>query len=226
MKISKLLRVSYLLPMAWFTAFRNDALPFEQRYASTQKWSKRILKALGYRLHVKGSRSLEKAEKIYFVSNHQGTLDPALICASCPIPLSFVSKSKNEKIPILGHWARNIECIHFDKDTREGNIHMLREVLRYLKKNRNILIFPEGTRSKCDAMNPFMDKALQPAIIAKATIVPITLNYAYCLDNKNFKGKDLYIAYGNPIEYNEYKDLSLEQVSQMVQRKIQQEIRI
>ena len=168
---------------------------------------------------------LQGLEKIYFVSNHQGTIDPALICASCPIPVSFVSKAKNADIPLLGHWAKNIECIHFDRETRAGNIHMLRAVLSYLKKNRNIVIFPEGTRSKSDAMNPFLDKALQPAIKAKATIVPITLNHAYCLDRKDFKGKDLYITYGNPILYNEYKELSIEQLSSWIQKLIQKEIR-
>lgn len=99
----------------------------------------------------------------------------------CETPLSFISKIENESIPLLGMWAVNIGTIHFDRETREGNVHMLREVIRALKK-RNLLIFPEGTRSKSDELNEFKDKAFRPAIMAKSIIVPVTLNGAYCLD--------------------------------------------
>ncbi|WP_338082658.1 hypothetical protein [Floccifex porci] len=33
-------------------------------------------------------------------------------------------------------------------------------------------------------MNEFKDKAFRPAIMAKSIIVPVTLNGAYCLDQK------------------------------------------
>lgn len=115
----------------------------------------------------------------------------------CETPLSFISKIENESIPLLGMWAVNIGTIHFDRETREGNVHMLRETIRALKK-RNLLIFPEGTRSKGDEMNEFKDKAFRPAIMAKSIIVPVTLNGAYCLDRKDINIKELKITFNNP----------------------------
>ena len=56
----------------------------------------------------------------------------------CETPLSFISKIENESIPLLGMWAVNIGTIHFDRETREGNVHMLRETIRALKKKKSI----------------------------------------------------------------------------------------
>ena len=56
----------------------------------------------------------------------------------CETPLSFISKIENESIPLLGMWAVNIGTIHFDRETREGNVHMLREAIRALKKKKSI----------------------------------------------------------------------------------------
>ena len=114
----------------------------------------------------------------------------------CETPLSFISKIENESIPLLGMWAVNIGTILFDRETREGNVHMLRETIRALKKN--LLIFPEGTRSKSDELNEFKDKAFRPAIMAKSIIVPVTLNGAYCLDRKDINIKELKITFNNP----------------------------
>ena len=140
-----------------------------------EKWSRFILKYLGYDLSVKGIETIPKGETIYFVSNHQGTLDPALVLASCPVHLAFISKKENETMPIFGRWARNIGTIHFDRESREGNVHMLREAARELKQKKNLLVFPEGTRSKGDTMNEFKAGALLPAYLSKATIVPVAL---------------------------------------------------
>ena len=114
----------------------------------------------------------------------------------CETPLSFISKIENESIPLLGMWAVNIGTILFDRETREGNVHMLRETIRALKKN--LLIFPEGTRSKSDELNEFKDKAFRPAIMAKSIIVPVTLNGAYCLDRKDINIKELKITFNYP----------------------------
>lgn len=210
MKISKVARAIPLLPGVWVSSLRHQKSPAPVAYEVCQQWAKRLFKVLGYRLEVRGENALTDLEGVYFVSNHQGTLDPALIVASCPIPVSFISKSQNETLPIMGRWARNIGCIHFDRDSREGNVHMLRESLRCLKRKQNLLIFPEGTRSMSDAMNPFIEKSLQPAIMTRSIIVPVVLNHAYCLDRKDYRRKDISITYGKPLYYDDYKDMELE----------------
>ena len=92
---------------------------WERNYRVLQRYSRKAIKAFGFELHGQGAEELPTQGPLFFVSNHQGTLDPAPIVASCPIPLAFISKKENESIPLLGRWAQLIGTIHFDRDTKE-----------------------------------------------------------------------------------------------------------
>lgn len=223
MRWIQLIRALPLLPFSYLEA-RKKYESDKEAYISCRKWSKRVLKAMGLTLEIEGSQNLEGLSGIFFVSNHQGTLDPAIIMAASPLPIRFISKLENESIPLLGLWARKIGCIHFDRDSREGNIHMLRQAIKGLKNNDNLLIFPEGTRSKKEDMNPFLEKALHPAIRTKSTIVPIALSHAYILDNKLYKGNRLKVIFSKPIPYEEYKDLEMEELSNQLHQWIESHI--
>lgn len=204
MKTTDFLKAMPLLPASWLSSILFQNKPLKKRQQRAEKWAKDLLKAVGYNLTVTGVENIPTDETIYFVSNHQGTLDPVLVLASCPVHVAFISKKENEKMPIFGRWARNIGTIHFDRNSREGNVHMLREAARSLKAGQNLLIFPEGTRSKGDKMNPFKEGSLLPAYLSKATIVPVTLQNAYILDRKDDTSRQLGITYGKPIRFAEY----------------------
>ncbi|NBK96500.1 MAG: 1-acyl-sn-glycerol-3-phosphate acyltransferase [Clostridia bacterium] len=224
MSVLQMIKGLLIMPIAWLDAYIWAKKSVRQRYFRLQKWSCFFLRYFGYQLTIEGQEHIPDDQAIYFVSNHQGTLDPILIVASCPVPLSFISKKENEKLPVFGKWARNIETIHFDRECREGNVFMLREAARYLKAKKNLLIFPEGTRSKGKAMNAFKVGSLQPAYLGKATIVPITLNNAYCIDDKKNKDKHLKITYGKAIAYEEYKHIKHDEMTQILFHKIQEKI--
>lgn len=221
MRVIKILPALVLLPFAWLSSLRYTKAPQIYRYECCQRWAWRLLKVMGYHLEIVGSEYVKEIKGAYFVCNHQGTLDPALIVAACDSPLSFISKKENEKIPVLGSMSAMIGTIHFDRSTREGNVHMLRETLRYLKKERNVLIFPEGTRSKGPQMNPFKEKSLQPAVMAKAKIVPVSISRAYVLDNKVYCGRQLKIIFHPPLSYQEYKDMPADTLSDQIHEVIQ-----
>lgn len=225
MRASQVIRILPVLPAAWLSSKIYEKKSTEQSQVRLEKWSKDALQILGYDLHVQGIENVPLNETIYFVSNHQGTMDPALILASCPVHLAFISKKENEKIPLFGRWATNIGTIHFDRESREGNVHMLREAARELKKGHNLLIFPEGTRSKGDAMNPFKAGALKPAYLAKATIVPIALQKSYVLDIKGDKTKHIGIVYGKPIRPEEYKQTDSEVLAKDIQNWIKRQVK-
>lgn len=144
---------------------------------------------------------------------------------ACPLPLSFVPKKENEKIPVLDRWASNICTIHFDRESREGNITMIRRALRRLKEGKNLVIFPEGTRSRGDEMVPFKVGSLQVTLMSKVDIVPLTLNSAYCID-VNSKNKTISIHFGEIIKYDDYKNLSGAELEQLVYDKIHERITV
>lgn len=213
LSITQKLKIALFIGPAYLSAFTSRRKDRDGRFITLKKWSNKIIKVLGYNLEVNGVENIPKDETVYFVSNHQGTIDPALIIASSPKTMSFISKAENAKLPLFGSWSKTIGVIHFDRTTREGNIYMLRESARQMKKGQSLLIFPEGTRSKCNKMNEFKVGSIQPAYLAKAAIVPVTLNNAYVLDLKDQHNKNLMITYGKPLRYEDYKNLSQQEIT-------------
>lgn len=224
MSIFQMIKACLIIPFIWIRMLTCKHKNEAEMYAIFRIWSRRLLSFLGYRLEVEGDEQIPKEGPVFFVSNHQGTLDPVLVVASCPLPMAFISKKENENMPIFGRVAKMLGNIHFDRETREGNIYMLRESVRRMKVKKSLLIFPEGTRSKGDLMNEFKAGALQPAYMAKATIIPITLNNAYCIDDKKDKNRDLKITYGKPILFSEYSIHKADEMGTILHDQIQENI--
>ncbi len=203
-----------LLPIVHLSAMYNKHKPLEERYRQCQRWCKIALSILGLELIVY-NKQYSNIKGAYLVSNHQGTIDPLLIVASSQQALTFVSKASNRNILGIGKWGELLDLIYFDRNSKQGNIYMLRQTIRFLTEKRNVLIFPEGTRSKSDHMNAFKGASFKPAYIAKCDIVPITLNQSYALDSK-LKVKQLSITYHKPIPYEKYKDLDMDTLANVV----------
>lgn len=221
--IFSVIKIFPLLIYAGILSIFYKSKTLEENYFKARQLSKKVLDWLGYNLKVSGVENIK--DKTYlFLCNHQGTIDPAIIVAGCPKPISFISKKENEKIFVLGQWAKNIKTIHFDRETREGNISMIKTSLRYFKEGKSLLIFPEGTRSKKDEMNEFKKNSLQLAYLGRVDIIPVTLNNAYCLD-VNSKCKTVSIDFNEVIKYEDYKDLPYDQLSEIVFDKIKSKIK-
>lgn len=186
-------------------------------------FSKLAIKLLSYELKVTYDESLESNNTYVFVSNHQGTIDPAIIYAAIDIPFTFVSKQENKKIPIIGSWMKTIRTITFDRNSRKGNISMLRESISRIKEGTSILIFPEGTRSLSNDLGEFKLGALNIASVTKSDIVPVSLTNAFAFDKK-LKVK-LYIHIGKPIKYSDYKSMDMNDVNELVYNTVNKNIK-
>ncbi len=215
MKILLVLKFLLIAFPLWIKILQLERIDEAARFPEIQKNTQRILKFLGFPLTSEGVENIPENEPVLFISNHQGTIDPLLVVASSKITMAFVSKAENEKIPFFGRGAKLLGTIHFDRNSREGNIFMLREGVRRLKSGKSLLIFPEGTRSKGDDMNKFNHGAFQLALMSKATIVPVTLNNAHCFDHQS-KDRNLKVSYGKAIPYAQYKELSTTEISDLV----------
>ncbi len=205
----KNIRIIFILIIgipSWIQSKLIRKKPLKYKYDKLRKWCRFVIGLLRYKIIVKGIENIPKDESVLFVSNHQDSFDPALIIAASPVPISFISKQQNKKLPLFGSWAITIENIHFDREKREDNIYMLREASRRLKQGDNILIFPEGTRSQSSKMNPFKQGSLTPAQLTKVKIVPVAIDNAYSFSSSKPKSKQMYVSFLSPISYEEYKE--------------------
>jgi len=142
-------------------------------------WAKYCLKALRINLSVAGQYNLAKVDwsrPVIVIANHNSYADIPVILTSVQRPLGFLAKVELSRIPILSYWMKKIGCV-FIKRQATGVGQKFKDKISEISEERalNIVIFPEGTRSKTGEMGAWKSGAFRMAAELKATILPIAI---------------------------------------------------
>jgi 1-acyl-sn-glycerol-3-phosphate acyltransferase len=224
MKLNQWLRFVILLFPVYFSSLKQKKRTFEQRWFTLKQWCEQFFKWMGIRYEV-DHQDASASQTVYYVSNHQGQFDPILLMAVLERPMTFISKVENLKLPVIGRWGKLIGFITFKREEFDANVTMLRQSVRTLKEGRSVLIFPEGTRSKSNALLEFKPGALLPAYLAKVPIVPVTQIHTHELDKFRRHKNMLRVIVGRPIDYGQYKDIPYAQMAIKIHDEIESNIK-
>ncbi|MGL5648187.1 MAG: lysophospholipid acyltransferase family protein [Clostridium sp.] len=191
---------------------KNDGEDDAFKYAQDVflKWSEDTLRIIGIDLEIKGIENIPK-ETCAFIGNHQSILDiPTLKCALRGRMIGFVAKKESLEYPILGFWIKNTNCVPLDRENPREAIRSIVRGSEYIKEGYNMVIFPEGTRSKDGQVHEFKKGSTKLATKAKAPIVPFSIDgTSKCFEvDRKFKDGKVTIVFGEPI-YT--KDISKEE---------------
>jgi long-chain acyl-CoA synthetase len=139
-----------------------------------------LSKAL-WNVSVEGAADLPDGAPLIFCSNHQSNLDILWLMRSLPQRLrknTFITgKSELLKSSVLAPFLTASAFIPVD---REGDaLKALRLSIGVLKRGKNVVIFPEGLRSRTGAMNPFKGGVGMLMLETNAAAVPVRIRGAY-----------------------------------------------
>lgn len=124
-----------------------------------------LLKALGImRLDLKALDQLRGERGLLIAPNHPSLLDAALVLSRLP-DLTCIMKAEIRDSPFLGGGARLARYIRNDTPGQ-----MVRAATGELQDGHQLLVFPEGTRTRSQPINAFKGGF---ALIAKKSSVPI-----------------------------------------------------
>lgn len=222
-KIKLWFKMALLLPAAYISAVRVRKKDFGLRYEVARIWAFTVLKLSNTKLKVEGIENLPKTGGNLLVANHQGSLDAFIMFAALDVPFSAVGKIEGKKIPILGKWYTAMEMIYFDRNSIKDSLRMVKEAAACLTSDRNLLIFPEGTRAKSAQMGEFKAGALKPAYIARKPIIPIALIDAYkVLDAPGGHRFTVIVKIGKALQYEEFGSHPTQETVDIVVERIQQ----
>jgi long-chain acyl-CoA synthetase len=160
-------KVQVKLPKSWFT---------QNLFKSV---SKRLLK-IYFKFTVKGEDKLPESPFI-IAPNHQSFLDGLFVsaCISRKIMKNtyFYAKKKHVNNGILRFLAKknNVIVMDIDRDIK-GSILKMAEVL---KSGKNMIIFPEGTRSKDGSLGDFKQTFAILSSELNVPVVPVVINGAH-----------------------------------------------
>lgn len=142
------------------------------------------LRAAGVRFVVKGLENLERGPSLY-MANHASALDiPALIMA-LPVDVRFIYKKSLGYVPLVG-WAMFLMgMIPIDRANRKNALKSLARAGQRIQRGFQVLIFPEGTRTRSGELQEFKKGGFLLAKQARLPIVPLTVRHSHRLCGRN-----------------------------------------
>lgn len=199
------------------------------RYPELEKWQhvQYILKLAvtsgNIDLKAHGVENIPKENGFLLYGNHQGMFDVLAIAATCDNPLGAVLKKELAAIPFLKQIIACTQSFAMDREDIKQSMEVIVNVIKEVKKGRNYLIFPEGTRSrKGNKMLEFHSGSFKCAIKAKCPVIPIAFIDSFkVLDQKGCKPVSVQIHYLEPIFYEEYKDMNTVELAALVRGRIE-----
>ena len=207
-------------------AKHTDRYPEQEKWDHIHKILEYAVKAGNVNLVVTGLENLPIEDGFMFYANHQGLFDVVALAATCTRPLGCVLKKELATVPFLKQIMQCTKSFPMDREDARQSLTVINAVIEEVKKGRNYLIFPEGTRSKQgNTMGPFHGGSFRCAVKAKCPIVPIAFVDSFrALDQKGSGRLTVQIHYLPPIAYEEFAGMSATEVAALVKDRIQQKM--
>jgi lyso-ornithine lipid O-acyltransferase len=139
-------------------------------------FSRRMLKILGVRVHVKHrERLLKKSDVRLIVSNHLSYIDVLIL--SSLVPAVFITSVELKHSPIIGSLARLSGSLFVERRKRSGLKREIDDIAFILGQGIPVALFPEGTTSNGDRVHQFKNSLFDAALATHADILPFCLRY-------------------------------------------------
>lgn len=156
-------------------------------------------------------------------ANHKSAVDPVILMQAIKRPTGYTPKDSLFKIPFLRRFMLSIGSMPIyrgdDRKTLKGMI----EAIKNVEQGFTMCVFPEGGRKNRDTDEVKETRAgsFKIALKSKATILPITINGSSKISkNAPFKRTKITVVVSDPIPYEIYKDMSTQEIGEMVQEKL------
>jgi 1-acyl-sn-glycerol-3-phosphate acyltransferase len=166
-------------------------------------WAPGLLWAGGARLRVEGLENVDFSTPHFFVANHQSLLDVCALYAALPTALHFVLKKELARVPFLGWYARAMGMVFVDRAARSQAYASIRRTGGLVREGRNVMTFPEGTRSRDGRVGPFKSGVFVTAIEAGIPVVPVAIEgTGRILPARGFRARPgrIVVRVGTPIQ--------------------------
>ncbi len=135
-----------------------------------------MLALLGVRLHVKHHERLQKKNTgLLIVSNHVSYVDVLVIASLAPSV--FITSVELGSTLFLGMLARSGGSMYVERRKASGLKKEISLIVRVLREGFPVTLFPEGTTSNGERVQPFKNSLFDAAVSAQVDILPICLQY-------------------------------------------------
>ena len=229
--IMMVFRNLFLVPYMWirlcYHASHVDKYKEEQHYELLKYITHRANKGGNVTIDAYGVENIPDENGFMFFPNHQGLYDVLAILDVCPKPFSVVAKKEIANIQFLKQVFACMKAYMIDRDDIKQSLQVIINVTNEVKKGRNYLIFPEGTRSKNgNELLEFKGGSFKAATKAKCPIIPVALIDSFKpFDTNTTSQVTVQVHFLKPLYYEDYKEMNTKEIAALVRERIQNTIR-
>lgn len=153
----------------------------------------RIAMHIWYDLRIEGRKNIPKGKAFIYASNHRSYADPVLVTLAGRGRFSFMAKSELFEKKAFGWLIRSLGA--FPVERGKGDQEAIERAIGNVKNGTNLLIFPEGTRSKDGRVGRGKTGVALIAARAGADVIPVGITFQGKL---HFRSK-IIVRVGAPI---------------------------
>lgn len=204
-------------------------LPFKLRWALITIWNRLIIEGArlicGIRYQVKGMENIPDNAAI-FLAKHQSAWETIFFPLIFKRSLTYVHKKELNYIPFFGWGLASVQQIAIDRSAKRDAMRQVMEKgAKRLAEDRNVVLFPEGTRMPVGQKGHYKMGGARLAIFTHNPVIPIALNTGKCWARNSFLRKPglITISIGPAISS---EGLTPEELNKKVEHWIETEMRI
>ncbi|MFC2164279.1 lysophospholipid acyltransferase family protein [Acidobacteriota bacterium] len=186
--------------------------------------AKGLFKIMFIKVRSEGTEKIEPDKTYLFMSNHTSLFDIPIFVAYIPTFVRGVEALRQFKWPVYGWIIRRQGNIPIDRKNIQASIQSAKIAEGVLKKGTSIVILPEGHRTLDGNLRPFKKLPFHLAKGAEVPIIPIGLSGVFELKNKGswlIRPRTITIKFGQPIEPDTIRSLSIDELRDLTKAKIQ-----
>lgn len=189
--------------------------PKKQTFKITRFLFTVLIRIMGIKLVVTGRENIESDKPYLIMGNHQSLFDIFVVPAAIPLCFVAVEAAYHFKLPVWGYLIRKWGCIPIQRDNLKKAFTSLETARKTLISGMSIAILPEGHRTLTGEMSTFKKGPFHLTKGAKADILPFAITGLYDYHKKGsvlLKPGEVSVNIGRPILYDEFEDLSIEEL--------------
>lgn len=158
----------------------------------------RFLYRLFYDFHIEGEENIPQDKPVVLASNHRSYADPVILTMPMKLPVSYMAKEELFRNKFFGWFIRKLGA--FPVTRGSGDMSVIDDSINILNSGRNLVIFPEGTRSKDGKVGKGKTGVAMIAAKSGADVIPCGIIFEG--EKLRFRSK-LTLRFGKPIKAEE-----------------------
>jgi len=179
-----------------------------QRVYGICHYALRVAFDMFFRGEVVGVDNLPRRGGFLLAANHASYIDPPMIGCQISRQIAYFARKTLWKGGISSWWLDSVGTIPVDRDGGQ-DVSAIKRVLKALKEERGLILFPEGTRTPDGNLQPAKAGVGFIACKTQVPVVPVRIFGSFEAFGKGRKlrlGTPVTVVFGKPMPPSVYDD--------------------